>query len=125
MPDEKKVAAATEEEIPFYEAETDCFIAPHYVKAGLRFHYDGPYGPHLIPKNDAAKARQAAYFKENPGASINPVDALPVKFMPEVRGQLNRAAGVANLTGENTDLGLAALETAKAEPGLTNGGKVQ
>ena len=41
--------------------------------------YEGPLGPHFEPVDAEGQAKLEAYYKENPSAGINPIDAIPVQ----------------------------------------------
>lgn len=103
-----------------YRCNTKTFIAPMRMEEGTVFtiHDDFIPGPHLDPLDEAAQAAMDKYFKDNPEASLHPIEQLPVTFAPE-----NVETSQVEPTGE-VELGLAGAAVTKAQPGLTDGGKV-
>jgi hypothetical protein len=85
-------------ETPEYVLTTDTFIEPNLLKAGTRIRYAGPYGPHMEPTNDAGREAADAYYKANPGASLAPVEQLPVTFAEVVSPPSNAGDGTIDLS---------------------------
>lgn len=79
-------------EKPKYQLNTDTFIEPNLLKADTVIYYEGPFGPHMTPLNDEAKAKAEAYYAANPSASLQPVEALPLTFA-EVVAAASQVAG--------------------------------
>ena len=76
-------------DVPVYELKEPMFIAPHYIKAGVIIEFDGEPGPHMEPRNDAAKSMMERYYKAHPDATLNIADALPLTEGAAARPTLN------------------------------------
>lgn len=107
------------EALAHYRCETKTFIAPERMEEGQTFYMPPDWipGPHLTPLNDAAEAAMELYYKNHPGATLHPIEALPNAGVAPVLGE--RGA----VKPEDSFLTLAEAGTSKAQPGLDQGGK--
>lgn len=55
---------------------TDTFIAPNLYREGTIIDYVGTPGPHFQPLDQDAHDSLLDYYEKNPGASLNPTEAL-------------------------------------------------
>lgn len=105
--------------LPQYRLNSNHFFAPNLLKEGTVINYDGQPTPQMEPLNEEAEDRLAEYYKKNPNAAINVVDALP-----DTVGDANAQVQVVSDPTPDTSpvLTIAEATTAKAKPGPTEVG---
>lgn len=59
-----------------FRLNTATFIAPQLYPAGTVIEYEGAVGPHMDPVDEAGRLALETYYRENPGASLNPTEGL-------------------------------------------------
>jgi len=102
-----------------YRCLTQTFIAPFRLEEGAIFTIDDDWqpGPHVEPLDPGAQAAMDKYYEEHPGASIHPIEDLPISMIPVI-DETPQPKGEAD-----GGMSLAEAIHSAPKPGPTDGGK--